>query len=139
MRARLVRRPLAVLVLTLFAGVGWGCSKDAEGNGETKPGKVGGVCNFGTCDEGICYQEEVCIDPDDPCRGFDCGGNGTCFVDLDTEPQSPVCMCDEGFSNVQYSLLCQEIFLCFDRTELSLEVLCDGVPDCAEGEDELNC
>ena len=71
------------------------------------PGCPGGLClgPDGTCDEVTCNQEmNYCYDPENPCRGFACGGTdrGTCSpVD-----GLPACTCNDGFENETLGLYC---------------------------------
>lgn len=73
---------------------------------EPPPGHAGGTCLPPGCYNGaLCYDvENVCVHPQDPCKGFYCGGNGTCGVDLDTN--LPVCTCDPGYTNEPYAYFC---------------------------------
>jgi hypothetical protein len=96
---------LAVGVLTL--GLAFGCYHgfDVEDK-EPPPGHVGGTCLPEGCYQGgQCYVEEnVCLDPTDPCKGIYCGGHGTCGIDLDTN--YPFCNCDAGYTNEPYAYFC---------------------------------
>lgn len=61
----------------------------------------------GTCQDGTCNRDEnYCFDPQDPCRGFFCGGSdrGVCVVDMGND--QPTCSCFEGFENETFSLYC---------------------------------
>lgn len=72
------------------------------------PGVWGGVClatGGGTCDFGECNRtQNYCFDPEDPCRGFICGGRarGMC-VPVDGQP---TCVCEAGFENETFALFC---------------------------------
>ena len=75
---------------------------------EPPRGAIGGVCYpDDLCDAGVCLWGEVCYDPNDPCKGFYCGGHGDCFVDLDND-NTPICVCDPGYVN-NYALFCEPV------------------------------
>ena len=86
--------------------LGAGCYSGAElEDKEPPPGYPGGRClDTGGCLDGICLDGEACFDPDDPCKGFYCGGNGSCMVEVDDG--APMCMCDLGYSNAPYTYFC---------------------------------
>ena len=74
---------------------------------EPAPGVFGGLCLApdGTCNFGQCNRAaNYCFDPDDPCRGFFCGGEerGSC------EPigGQPSCTCSAGFESETFALYC---------------------------------
>jgi hypothetical protein len=73
---------------------------------EPPPGYPGGSCSVGACNQAVqCLAEEqICIDPMDPCKGIYCGGNGTCGLDLDTS--MPFCTCDPGYTNASFAFFC---------------------------------
>jgi hypothetical protein len=103
--ASLAKRRLVASVLAL--GLALGCYQgfDVEDK-EPPPGHPGGTClNQGCYGAGQCYvQENVCLDPADPCKGIYCGGSGTCGIDLDTN--YPFCNCDAGYTNQPYAYYC---------------------------------
>lgn len=72
---------------------------------EPPPGEIGGACIEGLCNAGMCVHGQICYDPQDPCKGIYCGGNGTCFQDLDNL-NTPVCVCDAGYQNETYAYFC---------------------------------
>ncbi|MEZ4449464.1 MAG: hypothetical protein R3B09_08290 [Nannocystaceae bacterium] len=109
-RSALMARVLlgALAALTLSASA---CYTGAEEEGkEAPPGYPGGWClETRTCAEPswVCNVEGFyCYDVTDPCEGMYCGWAGTCTVD----PMSklPKCICDPGYSNVNYSLYCEQ-------------------------------
>ncbi len=76
---------------------------------EVFPGQPGGQCLApdGSCsDAGIlCNREKnFCFDPEEPCRGFTCGGadRGMCAP----EGGLPNCLCAAGFENETFELYC---------------------------------
>lgn len=93
------------LLGVLLTGAGCYHGFDVEDK-EPSPGYPGGTCVVGSCYEGAACEAEqqVCIDPVNPCKGFYCGGNGTCAVDLDTS--MPFCTCDPGFTNESFAYFC---------------------------------
>ena len=93
--------------MLILLSVPGACYRGAElSEKEPPPGYPGGPCLAGgICEEGVCSGlSTVCFDPLEPCRGFYCGGNGYCGVD--NQSGEPICACDPGFSNVQYSHYC---------------------------------
>lgn len=102
-------RRLAALAFAFAASMGLvvGCYHgfDVEDK-EPPPGHPGGTCLPAGCyDAGVCHpQENVCLDPADPCKGIYCGGHGTCGIDIDTN--YPFCSCDPGYSNDPYAYFC---------------------------------
>ncbi len=98
-------RPWLVLAgLTLCVS---GCFRGAEREKKAPPGVPGGLCLApdGVCQDGMCNREEnYCYDPQDPCKGFFCGGSerGICIV-ADNEPS---CSCQVGYEKETFSLYC---------------------------------
>lgn len=75
---------------------------------EPPPGYPGGFCEApdASCNPGLtCLDDSICYDPNEPCKGVFCGGNGGCFLEGDTF--EPLCMCDPGFTNVEFSHFCE--------------------------------
>jgi hypothetical protein len=112
LRCAVVVAPLAKLqaaptAIVLALGLVLGCYQgfDVEDK-EPPPGHPGGTCLNENCyDPGACYVEEnVCIDPADPCKGIYCAGHGTCGIDIDTN--HPFCSCDAGYTNEPYAYFC---------------------------------
>jgi len=102
------RHKLAVLVLTALIGVGFGgCYRgfDVEDK-QPPPGYPGGACLLDGCYQpATCLaDEDVCIDPNEPCKGIYCSGNGTCGIDMATD--RPFCSCDPGFTDEPYAYFC---------------------------------
>ena len=97
----------------LAAGLGLGlaaCFTGAELEDKEPPaGHPGGLCLQGdTCEDGgVCSEGGACYDPDDPCKGFSCGGNGMCMID--GQDYFPYCECDPGYDNAQYLYYCTAI------------------------------
>lgn len=90
-------------------GLATGCY-DGPGEPEPPPGSPGGLCyEAGTCDEAYPCEAvgKYCYDPVDPCRGVFCSEHGLCVVD--DEDGLPVCMCDPGYSNFRYTLVCEAV------------------------------
>jgi hypothetical protein len=57
------------------------------------------------CNEGNCNLPGMfCFDPEDPCRGVDCGGaeRGMCSGEMGV----PYCVCNEGYDFMMFSLYC---------------------------------
>ncbi|MEM6296841.1 MAG: hypothetical protein AAGA54_36595 [Myxococcota bacterium] len=92
-----------------------GTTADTNGGGDTGasggvfPGQPGGQCLApdGSCsDAGILcnLEKNFCFDPEEPCRGFTCGGadRGTCMP----EGGLPSCVCAAGFENDTFELYC---------------------------------
>lgn len=74
---------------------------------EPPPGYPGGFCLApeATCNSGlVCFDDSICYDPAEPCKGVFCGGNGVCVIDVDDG--APRCMCDPGYTNETYSHFC---------------------------------
>ncbi|GEM_PF-1672802 len=101
---RRARGTLVVGVALLFGAPA--CFDGAElDQKEPPPGHPGGQCIDGEfCSAGVCWEGEACYEPNKPCQGFYCGGNGTCMVNADT--LAPYCLCDPGYSNAEYSFYC---------------------------------
>lgn len=99
---------LGAVVFTLGLALGCYHGFDVEEK-QPPPGHAGGTClDQGCYNAGVCYVEEnVCLDPADPCKGIYCGGHGTCGVDLDTN--YPFCSCDGGYANEPYAYFCVAI------------------------------
>lgn len=99
------RSGLAAIVFAL--GLVFGCYHgfDVEDK-QPPPGHPGGTClNQGCYNAGVCHvQEDVCLDPVDPCKGIYCAGYGACGIDLDTN--YPFCSCDPGYTNDPYAYFC---------------------------------
>ena len=93
--------------LALGVAAVFGCYRgfDVEDK-QPPPGHAGGTCLQGGCYNGVqCYAEEnICLDPADPCKGIYCGGNGSCGIDIDTN--YPFCACDPGYTNEPYAYFC---------------------------------
>jgi hypothetical protein len=96
------------LVLALVFGCYHGFDVEEK---EPPPGHPGGTCLPEGCyGANECYAEEdVCLDPVDPCKGIYCAGFGSCGVDLDTN--RPFCSCDSGYTNEPYAYFCIPIGL----------------------------
>lgn len=85
------------------------CYSGGEREKEAPPGYPGGLCVDGvmpTCEDQnwVCVDGAFCMDVDDPCNGVFCGGYGKCLIN---DQQLPYCLCDDGFNNEQYYLICE--------------------------------
>jgi hypothetical protein len=98
------------LVALMLAGAGCYHGFDVEDK-QPPPGYPGGACLTGSCyGGGQCLTEDqVCIDPLDPCKGIYCGGYGTCALDLSTN--APFCACDPGYANESFAYFCTPVGL----------------------------
>jgi hypothetical protein len=85
-----------------------GCFKGGElEDKEPPPGYPGGFCQApaATCNPGLqCLNDSICYDPNEPCKGIFCGGNGVCALDMDT--LTPICLCNPGYEDETYSHFC---------------------------------
>lgn len=100
-------RSLALCSCFVLAAI-VGCFRGYElEDKEPPPGYPGGVCVSNDC-PGIveCYTEhQLCYDPQEPCKGIYCGGNGTCLIDMDNG-NKPMCQCDIGYNNDAFAFYC---------------------------------
>lgn len=103
---RAARTWLALLSLALGSASACFTGYDLEDK-EPPPGFPGGVCLPEGCYGAVecMVEEDVCIDPVDPCKGVYCGGHGTCAIDM-TMGNQPFCVCDPGYSNETYAFFC---------------------------------
>jgi hypothetical protein len=104
---------LALVGLSIGFGLGsGGCYHgfDVEDK-QPPPGYPGGKCLPAGCYDAVeCYMDEnICIEPTNPCKGIYCAGFGTCGVDLDTN--LPFCQCDPGYTNEVYAYYCTPVGL----------------------------
>jgi hypothetical protein len=101
------RWPWLLLMLVTSSGLACFHGFDLEDK-QPRPGYAGGVCLPDGCYDAVeCLVEEnICVDPFDPCRGVYCGGNGTCAIDM-TNDNQPLCVCDPGTTNTQFAYFCQ--------------------------------
>ncbi|MGB1014707.1 MAG: hypothetical protein ACPG4T_11275 [Nannocystaceae bacterium] len=105
--SRLVTQRLLMGTLGLLLGGSVACYTGGDREKQAPKGYAGGLCLAG----GICEDPEAtcdakgnyCYNPLDPCDGFFCNSNGTCTP----VGAKPSCVCDPGFSNVNYSLYCE--------------------------------
>jgi hypothetical protein len=107
--ARVTRLVVAssLCLVGLSLGLGLGCYHGFDVEDKQPPaGYPGGQCMGGACygTTECVADENVCIDPADPCKGIYCGGNGACGLDLDTN--LPFCTCDPGYTNEIYAYFC---------------------------------
>ena len=84
-----------------------GCFRGAEREKKAPPGVPGGLCLApdGVCQDGMCNRDRnFCYDPQDPCKGFFCGGSdrGIC----QPEDGEPSCACAPGYENETFELYC---------------------------------
>jgi hypothetical protein len=100
----------ALPILSITASVGCYRGFDVEDK-QPPPGHPGGQCLLGGCflPTACMEDEQVCYDPNEPCKGIYCSGNGTCAIDMSTN--LPVCTCDLGFTNQTYAYFCMPIGL----------------------------
>ena len=49
-----------------------------------------------------------------------------------------VCNCSERFG-IEDNICCDDEFQCTDGTCIDGSKICDGIPDCANHQDEFNC
>jgi hypothetical protein len=111
LRARLRRLVVGVVSGCLSLALA-ACYSGGEREKEAPNGYPGGLCiddgvTAPACEDAlwICVDGEFCMDPDDPCNGVFCGGAGECNVN---DQDVPYCLCDVGFNNERYYLVCED-------------------------------
>ncbi len=98
---------VAVATLGLILGFSLACYGGGEREKQAPRGYAGGLCNeVNDCNdpEATCETKGgYCYNPLDPCEGFFCNSHGTCTP----VGGKPSCICDPGFTNINYSLYCE--------------------------------
>jgi hypothetical protein len=89
-----------------------------------------------SCMDANCCTQQLACDVGTPC--YDCYVNGSnCGPEAEAAAQELFGFCYPTCQSICEQQPCGQDFQCFDGSCLSFEFVCDGFPDCFEGEDEF--